>query len=71
MLRERISLRVTRTRWSLGARAQHLALYMVFDEPPAMVSGAPWTYANKPGFRFIKDVPTTWAAIRVLNGEPG
>ena len=55
----------------MGTRAQHLALYVVFDEPLAMVSDAPSAYANQPGFRFIQDVPTTWDAIRVLNGEPG
>jgi alpha-glucosidase len=55
----------------MGTRAQQLALYVVFDEPFAMVSDAPTAYANQPAFRFIKDVPTTWDAIRVLNGEPG
>src|SRR5260370_29962782 len=54
----------------MGTRAQQLALYVVFDEPLAMVSDAPSAYADQPGFRFIKDVPTTWDAIRVLNGEP-
>ena len=55
----------------MGTRAQQLALYVVFDEPLAMVSDAPTSYANQPGFRFIKVVPTTWDATRVLNGEPG
>jgi alpha-glucosidase len=55
----------------MGTRAQQLALYVVFDEPLAMVSDVPSAYANQPGFRFIKEVPTTWDATRVLNGEPG
>ena len=55
----------------MGTRAQQLALYVVFDEPFAMVSDAPTAYANQPAFRFIQDVPTTWDATRVLNGEPG
>ena len=55
----------------MGTRAQQLALYVVFDEPFAMVSDVPTAYANQPDFRFIQDVPTTWDAIRVLNGEPG
>ena len=55
----------------MGTRAQQLALYVVFDEPLAMVSDAPSAYANQPAFRFIKDVPTTWDALQVLNGEPG
>jgi alpha-glucosidase len=54
----------------MGTRAQQLALYVVFDEPLAMVSDAPSAYADQPGFRFIKDVPTTWDVTRVLNGEP-
>jgi alpha-glucosidase len=55
----------------MGTRAQQLALYVVFDQPFAMVSDAPSAYANQPGFRFIQEVPTTWDTIRVLNGEPG
>jgi alpha-glucosidase len=55
----------------MGTRAQQLALYVVFDEPLAMVSDMPSAYENQPAFRFIKDVPTTWDATHVLNGEPG
>ena len=55
----------------MGTRAQHLALYVVFEEPLAMVSDAPQAYANQPSFQFIKDVPTTWDAMRVVNGMPG
>jgi len=55
----------------MGTRAQQLALYVVFDEPLAMVSDVPSAYANQPGFRFIKDVPTSWDLTRVLNGTPG
>lgn len=56
---------------TLGTRAQQLALYVVFEEPLAMVSDAPSAYANQPAFQFIRDVPTTWDATRALNGEPG
>jgi alpha-glucosidase len=55
----------------MGTRAQQLALYVVFEEPLAMVSDVPSAYANQPSFQFIKDVPTTWDATRVLDGEPG
>ena len=55
----------------MGTRAQQLALYVVFDEPLAMVSDSPSAYANQPAFRFIKEVPTSWDATKVLNGEPG
>jgi alpha-glucosidase len=54
-----------------GTRAQQLALYVVLQEPLAMVSDAPSAYANQPDFQFLKDVPTAWDATRVLNGAPG
>ncbi len=54
-----------------GTRAQQLALYVVFEEPLAMVSDVPSAYDNQPAFQFIKDVPTAWDATRVLNGTPG
>ena len=55
----------------MGTRAQQLALYVVFEEPLAMVSDSPAAYANQPAFQFIREVPTSWDATRVLNGEPG
>lgn len=55
----------------MGTRSQQLALYVVFDEPLAMVSDTPSAYANQPAFRFIKEVPTSWDTTKVLNGEPG
>ena len=55
----------------VGTRAQQLALYVVFEEPLAMVSDVPSAYANQPSFQFIKDVPTSWDETRVLNGMPG
>ena len=54
-----------------GTRAQQLALYVIFEQPFAMVSDSPAAYANQPDFQFIKDVPTAWDATRVLNGTPG
>ena len=54
-----------------GTRAQQLALYVVFEEPLAMISDTPAAYANQPGFQFLKDVPTTWDATHVLEGDPG
>ena len=54
-----------------GTRAQQLALYVVFEEPLAMVSDAPSAYANEPSFQFLKDVPTAWDETLVLDGTPG
>lgn len=55
----------------MGTRTQQLALSVVFDQPLAMVSDAPTAYVNRPSFRFIREVPTSWDITRVLNGEPG
>jgi alpha-glucosidase len=55
----------------MGTRAQQLALYVVFQTPFQMVSDSPQAYANQPAFQFIRDVPTVWDSMRVLNGEPG
>ncbi|QHN03599.1 glycoside hydrolase family 97 protein [Granulicella sp. WH15] len=55
----------------MGTRAQQLALYVVFQTPFQMVSDSPQAYADQPAFQFIKDVPTAWDAMHVLNGEPG
>jgi alpha-glucosidase len=55
----------------MGTRAQQLALYVIFQTPFQMVSDSPQSYAGEPAFQFIKDVPVSWDATRVLNGKPG
>jgi alpha-glucosidase len=55
----------------MGTRAQQLALYVVFQTPFQMVSDSPQAYANQPAFKFIRDVPTQWDSMQVLDGEPG
>jgi alpha-glucosidase len=55
----------------MGTRAQHLALYVIFQTPFQMVSDSPQTYAGQPAFQFIKDVPVSWDETHVLNGRPG
>ena len=55
----------------MGTRAQQLALYVIFQTPFQMVSDSPQAYAGQPAFQFIKDVPVSWDATRVLNGRPG
>ncbi len=54
-----------------GTRAHHLALYVVFEAPLAMVWGYPEAYVDQPGMEFIEKVPTTWDETRVLSGEVG
>jgi alpha-glucosidase len=55
---------------SLGTRAQELALYVVLESPLEMVSDYPEQYKGQKDFDFIKQVPTTWDEIRVIDGLP-
>jgi alpha-glucosidase len=52
-----------------GTRAHHLALYVVFEAPLAMVWGYPEAYVNQPGIQFLEAVPTSWDETRVISGE--
>jgi alpha-glucosidase len=53
-----------------NTRAHELALYVVLESPLMMVSDYPEHYAGQHDFEFIKQVPTTWDEIRVLEGRP-
>ncbi len=55
---------------SLGTRAHELALYVVLESPLMMVSDYPEHYAGQHDFEFIKQIPTTWDEIRVIEGRP-
>lgn len=52
-------------------RGQALAMYVVYDSPLQMVSGAPESYRDAAGFDFIRRVPTAWDETRFLSGTPG
>jgi len=54
----------------LGTRAHELALYVVLESPLQMVSDYPEHYAGQHDFEFIKQVPATWDAVRVISGRP-
>ncbi len=54
----------------LNTRAHELALYVVLESPLQMVSDYPEHYAGQHDFEFIRQVPTTWDEVRVLNGQP-
>ena len=54
----------------LGTRAHELALYVVLESPLMMVSDYPEHYAGQHDFEFIKQVPTTWDEVRVIDGRP-
>ena len=55
----------------LGTRCQHLAMYVVYENPMPMVCDAPTAYEGQPGFDFIRQVPTAWDETRVLSGKVG
>jgi alpha-glucosidase len=54
----------------LGTRAHELALYVVLESPLQMVADSPEHYKGQHDFEFIRQVPTTWDEVRVLNGLP-
>lgn len=56
---------------AMGTRAQQLALYVIYQTPFQMVSDSPQMYAGQAAFQFIKDVPSEWDSVNVLNGAPG
>jgi alpha-glucosidase len=53
-----------------GTRAHQLAMYVVYEEPLAMVSDFPEALAGQPGMEFIGKVPTVWDDTKVPNGAP-
>jgi alpha-glucosidase len=53
-----------------NTRAHELALYVVLESPLMMVSDYPEHYEGQHDFEFIKQVPTTWDEVRVLDGNP-
>lgn len=55
----------------LGTRCHMLAMYVVLQNPLGMVCDYPAAYEGQPGFEFIKEVPTTWDATKVLDARVG
>ena len=53
-----------------NTRAHELALYVILESPLQMVSDYPEHYAGQHDFDFIKQVPTSWDEVRVLDGLP-
>jgi alpha-glucosidase len=53
-----------------NTRAHELALYVIMESPLQMVSDYPEHYAGQHDFEFIKQVPTTWDEVRVIDGLP-
>ncbi len=55
----------------LGTRCHMLAMYAVLENYLQMVCDYPAAYEGQPGFEFIRQVPTTWDEIKVLDAQPG
>ena len=55
----------------MGTRARALALYVVDENPLAMVADTPANYAGAAGWDFVRDVPTAWDETRVLAADVG
>ncbi|MEO8763063.1 MAG: glycoside hydrolase family 97 protein [Ginsengibacter sp.] len=53
----------------LGTRCHMLAMYVVLENYLQMVCDYPAAYEGEPGFEFIKEIPTTWDEIKVLDGK--
>lgn len=57
---------------SLGTRCHELAMYVVFDQPFAMLSDSPTEYDKYPDImRYLSAVPTTFNQTKVLDAKVG
>jgi len=55
----------------MGTRAHAVALYVVDENPLAMVADSPVHYRGATGWPFVAAVPTAWDETRVLAADPG
>ena len=57
---------------SQGTRCHQLAMYVVYEQPLAMLCDSPTAYECEVEYtRFLAEIPTTWASRRCLSGEIG
>ena len=57
---------------SQGTRCHQLAMYVVYDQPLAMLCDSPTAYDNEPEYTsFLASIPTTWASSRTISGKIG
>ena len=57
---------------SQGTRCHQLAMYVVYDQPLAMLCDSPTAYEKEPEFtKFLASIPTTWAEGKTLSGQIG
>jgi alpha-glucosidase len=57
---------------SQGTRCHQLAMYVVYNQPLAMLCDSPTAYEKEPEYtKFLAEIPTVWRAKRVCDGEIG
>lgn len=57
---------------SQGTRCHQLAMYVVYDQPLAMLCDSPTAYEAEPEYTaFLASIPTTWATSTTLSGRIG
>ena len=57
---------------SQGTRCHQLALYLVLDQPLAMLCDAPSDYMREPEYtRLLASIPTVWDETRILQAKYG
>ena len=57
---------------SQGTRCHQLAMYVVYDQPLAMLCDSPTAYEAEPEYTaFLASIPTTWASSTTLSGRIG
>ena len=57
---------------SQGTRCHQLAMYVVYDQPLAMLCDSPTAYEQEPEYtQFLAEIPTVWNKTEVYEGEIG
>ena len=57
---------------SQGTRCHQLAMYVVYNQPLAMLCDTPTAYEKEPEYtKFLAEIPTTWDSWSAINGDIG
>ena len=57
---------------SQGTRCHQLAMYVVYNQPLAMLCDSPTAYEREPEFtKYLAEIPTTWCKSRCIEGRIG
>jgi len=54
-----------------GTRCHNMAMYVVYEGYLQLICDYPEAYEGQTGFEFLKQVPTTWDDMKVINGKVG